>query len=144
MNDEERLKQGFSVRRAVLGDAHVDRAEASKTELNAEFQNFITRYAWGEIWARPNLSRHTRSLITISMLIALNRADELKMHLSAAFNNGVTEDEIKEVIMHSTAVFQPLTAPSISPPRCLHHAGVPRNKQKNLSNSSPHPSARFL
>ena len=91
MNDEERLKQGFSVRRAVLGDAHVDRAEALKTELNAEFQDFVTRYAWGEIWARPNLSRHARSLITISMLIALNRADELKMHLSAAFNNGVTE-----------------------------------------------------
>ena len=101
MNDEDRLKQGFEVRRAVLGDAHVDRAEAKKNELNADFQNFITRYAWGEVWARPGLSRHTRSLITISMLIALNRADELRMHFSAAFNNGVTEDELREVIFHS-------------------------------------------
>ena len=102
MTDEERLQQGFSIRRAVLGDAYVNRAEASKTELNADFQNFITRYAWGEIWNRPGLTRHTRSLITIAMLIALNRSDELKMHLSAAFNNGVTEDQIKEVIMHSS------------------------------------------
>jgi 4-carboxymuconolactone decarboxylase len=101
MNDEERLKQGFAVRRAVLGDAHVDRAEANKTNLNADFQNFITRYAWGEVWARPGLTRHTRSLITISMLIALNRADELRMHFSAAFNNGVTEEELREVIFHS-------------------------------------------
>jgi 4-carboxymuconolactone decarboxylase len=102
MTDEERLQDGFTVRRSVLGDAHVDRAEASKTELNADFQNFITRYAWGEIWARPGISRHTRSLITIAMLIAINRSDELKMHFAAAFNNGATEDEIKEVIMHSS------------------------------------------
>jgi 4-carboxymuconolactone decarboxylase len=102
MTDEEHLQQGFNIRRAVLGDAHVNRAEASKTELNTDFQNFITRYAWGEIWARPGLTRHTRSLITIAMLIALNRSDELKMHLSAAFSNGVTEDEIKEVIMHTS------------------------------------------
>jgi 4-carboxymuconolactone decarboxylase len=101
VNDEERLKHGFKVRRAVLGDAHVDRAEASKTELNTDFQNFITRYAWGEVWMRPGLSRHTRSLITISMLIALNRADELRMHLDAAFNNGVTEEELRETIFHS-------------------------------------------
>ncbi len=101
MNDEERLQQGFAVRRAVLGDAHVDRAEAKKSELNADFQNFITRYAWGEVWQRPGLTRHTRSLITISMLIALNRADELRMHFVAAFNNGVTEEELREVIFHS-------------------------------------------
>jgi 4-carboxymuconolactone decarboxylase len=101
MSDEERLKQGFEIRRAVLGDRHVDRAEVSKTDLNADFQNFITRYAWGEVWARPGLTRHTRSLITISMLIALNRESELRMHLNAAFNNGVTEEEIREVIFHS-------------------------------------------
>ena len=101
MTDDERLSQGFAVRRAVLGNAHVDRAEATKTELNSEFQNFLTRYAWGEVWTRPGLTRHTRSLITISMLIALNRPDELKMHLFAAFNNGVTEEELKEVIFHS-------------------------------------------
>jgi 4-carboxymuconolactone decarboxylase len=101
MNDEERLEQGMALRRAVLGDAHVDRAEANKTALNADFQSFITRYAWGEVWQRPGLSRHARSLITISMLIALNRPDELRMHLSAAFNNGVTEEELREAIFHS-------------------------------------------
>jgi 4-carboxymuconolactone decarboxylase len=105
VNDEERLKQGFEVRRAVLGDAHVDRTEANKTELSADFQNFITRYAWGEVWARPGLSRHTRSLITISMLIALNRADELRMHFHTAFNNGVTEEEMRETIFHSALYF---------------------------------------
>jgi 4-carboxymuconolactone decarboxylase len=101
MNDEERLKQGFTMRRAVLGDAHVDRAEANKTDLNADFQNFITRYAWGEVWARPGINRHDRSMITIAMLIALNRADELRMHFRACFNNGVTEEELRELIFHS-------------------------------------------
>jgi 4-carboxymuconolactone decarboxylase len=101
MDDTQRRQEGSAVRRAVLGDAHVDRVEASKTLLNADFQDFITRYAWGEIWARPGLSRHTRSLITIAMLIALDRPDELRMHFAAAFNNDVTEDELKEVILHS-------------------------------------------
>lgn len=102
MDEQERLAQGFKVRRAVLGDAHVDRAEASKTDLNADFQQFITRYAWGDVWSRPGLTLHTRSLITIAMLIAMNRAAELKMHLGAALRNGVSEDEIKEVILHSS------------------------------------------
>lgn len=92
---------GMAVRRAVLGDAHVDRASAGITDFNADFQDFITRYAWGEIWARPGLSRHSRSLITMGMLIALNRETEFKMHVRAALNNGVTMDELKEVIMHS-------------------------------------------
>jgi 4-carboxymuconolactone decarboxylase len=102
MDEKERLEQGFKMRRAVLGDGHVDRAEASKTALNADFQHFITRYAWGEVWSRPGLTLHTRSLITLAILIAINRGAELKMHLRAAFNNGVTEDEIKEVILHSS------------------------------------------
>lgn len=93
--------QGMAVRRAVLGDAHVDRANAGITDFNADFQEFITRYAWGEIWTRPGLTRHSRSLITLGMLIALNRETEFKMHVRAAFNNGVTIDELKEVIMHS-------------------------------------------
>lgn len=101
MNDEQRYQQGIEVRRAVLGDAHVDRSLSQLTPLNEEFQNFISRYAWGEIWTRPGLARHTRSLITIAMLIALNREAELRMHLKAAFNNGVTRDEIKEVLMQS-------------------------------------------
>ncbi len=101
MNDDERYQQGMEVRRAVLGDAHVNRTLDNLSALNEEFQNFITRYAWGETWTRPGLSRHTRSMITIAMLIALNREAELKMHLRAAFNNGVTRDELKELIMHS-------------------------------------------
>ncbi|OAT19817.1 4-carboxymuconolactone decarboxylase [Buttiauxella noackiae ATCC 51607] len=101
MKDEEHYQQGMDVRRAVLGDKHVDRTLSQLTPLNEEFQNFITRYAWGDIWTRPGLEHHTRSMITIAMLIALNREAELKMHLRAAFNNGVTRDELKELIMHS-------------------------------------------
>ncbi len=101
MHDDERYQQGMAVRRAVLGDAHVDRTLENLSPLNEEFQNFITRYAWGETWTRPGLSRHTRSMVTIAMLIALNREAELKMHLRAARNNGVTRNELKELIMHS-------------------------------------------
>ncbi|CAI0702451.1 4-carboxymuconolactone decarboxylase [Serratia quinivorans] len=101
MNDQQRYQQGIEVRRAVLGDAHVDRTLSQLTPLNEEFQDFISRYAWGEIWTRPGLARHTRSLITIAMLIALNREAELRMHLKAAVNNGVTREEIKEVLMQS-------------------------------------------
>ncbi|EKJ8219076.1 4-carboxymuconolactone decarboxylase [Citrobacter sedlakii] len=101
MQDEDRFEQGMKVRRIVLGDAHVDRTVKNLTSLNADFQDFITRYAWGDIWSRPGLERHTRSLITIAMLIALNREAELKMHLHAAFNNGATREELKELIMHS-------------------------------------------
>ncbi|MEF3101934.1 4-carboxymuconolactone decarboxylase [Raoultella ornithinolytica] len=101
MDDNARYQQGIEVRRQVLGDAHVDRTLDKLTPLNEEFQDFITRYAWGETWTRPGLERHIRSMITIAMLIALNREAELKMHLRAAFNNGVTRDELKELIMHS-------------------------------------------
>ncbi len=99
MDERERLETGMQVRRSVLGDAHVDRAEAMKTELDFEFQDLITRYAWGEIWSRPGLPRHTRSLITIGLMVALNRGEELRMHLRAAGNNGVTPDEIREVLL---------------------------------------------
>lgn len=98
---DQRYQQGMTVRRAVLGDAHVDHTLENLSPLNDEFQNFISRYAWGEIWTRPGLTRHARSLITIGMLIALNREAELKMHLRAAFNNGVSRDEIKELLMHA-------------------------------------------
>lgn len=93
--------QGMHVRRTVLGDAHVDRANANVNDFNADFQSFISQYAWGEVWTRPGLSKHQRSLITVAMLIALNRPAELKMHLRAAINNGVTIGEIKEVILQS-------------------------------------------
>lgn len=100
MDEQERRKRGSEVRRAVLGDAHVDRAEAATTSFDADFQDLITRYAWGEIWARPGLPRHTRSLLTIALLVALNRPEELKMHLRAAAANAVTPDEIRELLLH--------------------------------------------
>uniref|UniRef100_UPI003898E7FE 4-carboxymuconolactone decarboxylase n=1 Tax=Arcicella lustrica TaxID=2984196 RepID=UPI003898E7FE len=101
MVGESTFEKGMHVRRSVLGNAHVDRANGNINDFNADFQQFISNYAWGEIWTRPNLSKHSRSLITIAMLIALNRKAELKMHIRAAFNNGVTIAEIKEVLMQS-------------------------------------------
>jgi 4-carboxymuconolactone decarboxylase len=99
MTDER--QNGMKVRRAVLGDAHVDRAEASLTPLTEEFQDFLTRYVWGEIWTRPGLDRRTRSCITVAMLVALNRSDELALHIRAARTNGVTVDELKEILLQS-------------------------------------------
>lgn len=99
MDERERYKAGMSIRRSVLGDGHVDRAEATKNPFDEEFQDLITRYAWGEIWSRPGLSRHTRSMLTIVMMVALNRGEELRMHLRAAANNGVTAEEIREVLL---------------------------------------------
>lgn len=99
MDERERYEAGMRVRRSVLGDAHIDRAEAAKSDLDAEFQDLITRYAWGEIWTRPCLPLHTRSLLTIGLLVALNRNEELRMHLRAAANNGVTPEEIREVLI---------------------------------------------
>ena len=102
MNDEERRTQGMKVRREVLGEEHVDRATETATELTRDFQDLITRYAWGEIWARPGLDRRMRSCITVAMTIALNRPEELKLHLRAALRNGVTVDELREVLLQST------------------------------------------
>jgi len=101
MDDRKRHKAGMKVRREVLGNAHVDRAKAEESEFSAPFQDFITRCAWGEIWTRPGLPRKTRSLITIAMMVALNRADELRLHLRAAANTGVTRKEIREVLLHA-------------------------------------------
>jgi len=101
MDERERYQQGMSVRRTVLGEDHVTRALKNTNDFNREFQDLITRYAWGEIWTRPGLPPHTRSLIVIATMVALNRTDELRMHIRAAFNNGVTRDEIKEVLLQS-------------------------------------------
>jgi 3-oxoadipate enol-lactonase/4-carboxymuconolactone decarboxylase len=101
MNDEERRDAGMTVRRAVLGDAHVDRAVAATTEVTADFQDLITRYAWGEIWSRPGLARRDRSIAVLSSLIALHHWDELAMHLRAAQTNGLSREEIIEVILQS-------------------------------------------
>jgi 4-carboxymuconolactone decarboxylase len=99
MSDKERYDAGMKVRREVLGDAHVDRTIKNRNAFNEEFQELITRYAWGEIWTRPGLPRHTRSLLVIAITASLGRADEFKLHTRAAFNNGVTRDEIKEALM---------------------------------------------
>ena len=101
MDEKERYEAGMQVRREVLGDAHVDRSLQHITPFNEEFQEMITRHAWGDIWTRPGLPRHIRSLVTIAMLIGMNREGELKLHLRAAKNNGVTRDEIKEVLLQS-------------------------------------------
>jgi 4-carboxymuconolactone decarboxylase len=100
MDERERHAVGMRVRRGVLGDEHVDHAEATKSDLNADFQDLITRYAWGEIWSRPELPKPTRSLLTIGLMVALNREEELRMHLKAALNNGVSLEEVKEVLLH--------------------------------------------
>lgn len=101
MNDDERREQGKLVRREVLGDDHVDRAVATTTEVTEDFQDLITRYAWGEIWSRTGLARRDRSVAVLSSLIALHHWDELPMHLRAALTNGLTRAEIIEVILQS-------------------------------------------
>ena len=104
MDDETRRAQGMSVRRAVLGDAHVDAAAATTTDLTSDFQDFITRYAWGEVWGRPGLDRRTRSCVTIAMLVALKQEHELAMHLRAALRVGITREEIREILLQ-TAIY---------------------------------------
>jgi 4-carboxymuconolactone decarboxylase len=99
MDDERRREQGMTVRRAVLGDAHVDRATAATTGFTADFQDLITRYAWGEIWSRPGLDRRTRSCITLAVLAALGHDEELAMHVAAARRNGLSPEEINEVLL---------------------------------------------
>lgn len=98
-SDEKRADQGQAVRRAVLGDEHVDRAIAATTEFTAPFQDFITRYAWGDIWSRPGLTRAERSIITLTALAALGHHNELAMHLRGALRNGLTPEQIREVLL---------------------------------------------
>ncbi len=101
---DERYEAGMRVRREVLGDDHVDRAVAATTELDADFQRYITRAAWGELWTRDDrLDRRTRSCITIALLTALRAEHELAMHIRAGLRNGLTPDEITEVILHTSA-----------------------------------------
>jgi 4-carboxymuconolactone decarboxylase len=104
MDERQRYEQGMRVRRAVLGDAHVDATLKNRNEFDETFQDLITRYAWGEIWTRPGLPKQTRSMLTLAMMVALNRADEFRMHVQAALNNGVTRDEIQEVLLQ-TAIY---------------------------------------
>jgi 4-carboxymuconolactone decarboxylase len=101
MDDRKRYDEGMKTRRAVLGDVHVDRALKNRNQFNEPFQDLITRYAWGEIWSRPGLPRKTRSMLTLAMLVALNRNEEFRMHLKAALSIGVTREEIQEVLLQA-------------------------------------------
>ena len=101
MSDDSVYERGMRMRREVLGDDHVDAAIARTTDLTADFQDFITRYAWGEIWTRSGLDRKTRSCVTLAALVALGKLEELEMHVRAALRNGLTADEIGEVLLHS-------------------------------------------
>jgi 4-carboxymuconolactone decarboxylase len=109
MDDQSRYENGMQVRRAVLGDAWVDQSLASKNAFNGEFQEFITRTAWGEIWTRPGLDRRMRSAVVLATTIALGAWDEFRLHIRAAINNGLSVDEIKEVVM-----------------QCAIYSGVPK------------------
>lgn len=104
MDERERYEQGMKVRRAVLGDEHVERSLKNRNVFNEEFQDLISRYAWGEIWNRTGLPRETRSMLALAMMVALNRQDELKMHLRAALRIGLTREQIKEVLLQ-TAIY---------------------------------------
>src|SRR6516225_9351686 len=99
MDDAERTRRGMTVRREVLGDEHVDRAVATTTSFTEPFQDFITRYAWGEIWSRPGLSRAERSIVTLAVLAALQHENELAMHVKAALRNGLSPEQIREVLL---------------------------------------------
>jgi 4-carboxymuconolactone decarboxylase len=140
MDEKRRAKRGLAVRRAVLGAEHVDRALRTRTRFNQEFQDLLTRYAWGEIWTRPGLPRRTRSLVTLAALVAQNRKEELRLHLEAALRNGVTRREIKEVLLQmavycglpaansafhvAALVFAEVDAPKVPPGR------GPRRKER--------------
>jgi 4-carboxymuconolactone decarboxylase len=96
---DEKFDRGMIVRRAVLGEEHVDRAQAGTTEFTRDFQELLTRYAWGDVWSRPGLDRKTRSLLTIAITASLGRWEELRLHVRGARNTGVTRDEVKEVLL---------------------------------------------
>ncbi|CFW13017.1 4-carboxymuconolactone decarboxylase [Bordetella pertussis] len=97
----EQFQKGLAVRRAVVGDAYVDKSLNSADDLTASLQKLVTEYCWGEVWTRPGLERKTRSFLNLAMLIALNRPNELRLHLRGAINNGVTKDEIVEVVLQA-------------------------------------------
>jgi 4-carboxymuconolactone decarboxylase len=129
--DESAHERGMKVRREVLGDEHVDAAIERTTDFTADFQDFITRYAWGEIWTRPGLDRRTRSCITLTALVAQGKLEELELHVRAALRNGLTKDEIKEVLL-----------------QCAVYCGVPAANsafavaQRALADHDQHPEAK--
>jgi 4-carboxymuconolactone decarboxylase len=114
---DDSFERGIEVRRAVLGDRHVDRSVAKTTDFTRDFQEFITRYAWGDVWSRPGLDHRTRSLLTIAMMASLGRYDELRLHVRATANTGVTRDEVREVLLQ-VAVYAGVPAANSA----YHHA----------------------
>lgn len=106
---DQKFEQGMKIRREVLGDRYVDQAEANKNSLDADFQRFITETAWGSVWSRPTLDRKTRHLLTIAMLAALGKENELTLHIRATQNTGVTPEELKEVF-HQVAIYAGIPA----------------------------------
>ena len=137
MDERRRYARGLAVRREVLGDAYVDRALAARTAFDAEMQDLITRHAWGEIWTRPRLPRRTRSLVTIAAMVALNRPEELQLHLGAALRNGVTPAEIKEVLLQM-AVYCGLPAANSA----FHLASELLRQEKRARQSAPAAKGR--
>ena len=101
---DELYEQGMKTRRSVLGNEHVDKAEANKTDFDKDFQEYITKNAWGSVWSRPGLTQRERSLVTIALLAALGHEEELAMHIRATKNTGATQEDVKEVLLH-TAVY---------------------------------------
>src|SRR5512145_1497553 len=104
MDESDRYDLGLRTRREVLGDAHVDRALARRTTFTAEFQDLLTRYAWGEVWTRPGLDHRTRRLVALALMVALGRAEEFRMHVRAAVEHGMSRDDVKEVLL-LTAIY---------------------------------------
>jgi 4-carboxymuconolactone decarboxylase len=143
MDDSERYKKGLEIRREVLGNDHVDRALAKVNEFNGPFQEFITRYAWGEIWGRSGLTRRERSLITLAMLVALNREAEFRMHIRAAFRNGVSVEEVRELLLQS-GIYCGLPAANAAikaAEEVISETNPGSNPQKSRENRSDEPIA---
>ena len=116
---DDALERAMQTRRAVLGEEHVDRAQASTTEFTRDFQELITRFAWGAIWNRPGLDRKTRSMLTIAMMTAMGRWEELRLHIRATRNTGVSRDEVKEILLQA-AVYAGVPAANTA----FHHAAA--------------------
>ena len=156
MDDAERARQGMSVRREVLGDEHVDRAVANTTAFTEPFQDFITRYAWGDIWSRPGLTRAERSIVTLTVLTALQHESELAMHVKAALRNGLTPEQIQEVLLQvavyagvpagnrAFAVAQRALAEAAGEAGEVPGAGVRWGRQRHVNRVAPRGSAHAL
>ena len=134
MNDDQRRETGTRIRRDVLGDEHVDRANAEMTPFSEPFQDFIIRTAWGDVWARPGLDHRTRSAITLAILTALRAEGEIEMHVRAALRNGLSPDEIGEVLLHS-AVYAGVPAANAA-------MAIATRTLRSVDDTNPHGSAK--